>query len=397
MLIDNICLFQYSSIATIVSVMIHSKLFDRIEACSLAMRHVRGQQGHQASYDHVMASLPLEEMTKYVNKNLTRACKAFIRAGFANRNTCDRKVNIAMCVAISIASDQAASGLTKEICDRLRGVEDFDRYVMTEIFNFSTVNDRVLAILDNAIIRKKKNVNKDIQHEFCIEFVLTFFGIVESALRRGVNLGELGYVTTARPSDMKHARVILEKHVSSIAARLGPCFQLKALKKTCPRINLFPTKDAFPLGQIGSENIDFDEATVYTLKDCLLDTKEKDEFLDIIFATISHSHEQPADTFAGMRLETTKTFFLETVLDKTVADEVLKAISKTPQEQRLCEEVASLKKTLADVSCETKSIKSDLLFSKVETERARALFDSQKEELAVAERESNRLRTLRNN
>lgn len=69
--------------------------------------------------------------------------------------------------------------MTKEICDRFRGLEDFDRQTMTEIFNLSVLNDRVLVLLDNAMILNKKNIRRDIQHEFLVEFVLIFFSIVE--------------------------------------------------------------------------------------------------------------------------------------------------------------------------------------------------------------------------
>lgn len=346
-----------------------TKLSEKITTCSLAMRFLRGNGGHKASYDDVMESLPRDKMTKKLNADLTRASVEFLRAGFVGRDTRDRKVHVALCVAIAIADDRAQHGLAKEICDRFQLMEDFDLRVMTNVFNLSVLNDRVLVLLDNAMVFKKKNMDKDIQHEFCVEFVLSFFGIVESALRRGKHLGELGYVTTATPSDMKNARAILAKHVSSIAARCGPCFKPNALKKPRPRNNFFPAKDASPQAQIGCEHVDYDEATADTLKECLFDTKERDVFLDIIFAIVSHAHKKPADTFAGMKLDTTKTFFIETVLDKTEVDDMLKDISKTPQEQLLYEEVGSLKKALAAANRETVSCRW-------ETKRITAVVDS---------------------
>lgn len=372
-----------------------SKLFDRITACSQAMRYVRGHDDCKASYDDVMKCLPSEQMTKHVKTNLTKACMELIRAAIVERDSRDRKVKIVLCVAISIADDSFGDGLTKEICDRFRGLEDFDRQTMTEIFNLSVLNDRVLVLLDNAMILNKKNIRRDIQHEFLVEFVLIFFSIVESALRRGKHVGELGYATSARPSDMQTARAILEKHVSSIATMCGPCFILHAVKKPRPRSNLFPANGACPQATIVREHVDYDKATVTTLKHCLLETKEKDEFLDIIFAIISHSHKQPTETFAGMKLETTKTFFLETVLNKTDADDVLKTISKTSQEQRLCEEVASLKKALAKSKrkmARTKALHTDQL---AEAKKKKVRTNARhKTELAGAKSETKRITAL---
>lgn len=347
-----------------------TKLSERITTCSLAIRFLRGNVDHKASYDDVMESLLHDKMTKKLNADLTRASVEYLRAGFVGRETRDRKVHVALCVAISIADDRAQRGLAKEICDRFQRVEDFDIRVMNNVFKLSVLNDRVLVLLDNAMVFKKKNVDKDIQHEFCVEFVLSFFGIVESALRRGKHLGELGYVATATPSDLKDARAILEKHVSSIAERCGPCFKPSGLKKPRPKNKFFPAKDAPPQVQIGCEHVNYDEATVNTLQECLFDTKERGVFLDIIFAIVSHAHKKPADTFAGMKLDTTKGFFLETVLDKTDADNVLKDISKTPQEQRLCEKMDSLEEALVEANRETK--------------RTTAVVDSQKKELVEA-------------
>ena len=50
---------------------------------------------------------------------------------------------------------------------------------------------------------------------------------------------------------------------------------------------------ALPRVWIGRERVDFDEAIIDTLKDSLSDKEEKEEFLELIFAAISHSSNEP--------------------------------------------------------------------------------------------------------
>lgn len=353
--------------------MVTSKLFDKIKICALAIRHVHGIEQNESSYNEVMDSAPRRtKTTKHANTNLTNACVEFIRAGFVKRDTPDRKVKIAMCVAVSIADGRAEDGLVKAICDRFRGLKDYDRTVMTEIFNLSILNDRVLVLLDNAMILRKKNTHADIQHELRVEFILIYFGIVESALRREESLDSLGYITRARPSEMKTSREILEKHLSSIAKMCGASFNIGALKKERPRINLCPSNGGLPQATIGCDHIGFDEATVDTLKDCLFDTDKKEEFLDIIFAIISHSHKQPHDTFAGIKTETASKFFMDKILDKAEVNTVLKAFSNSGDK--------AASQDVVDPGQEITQIKEQLVKAREEISRLKSLCDDQKKQ-----------------
>ena len=374
-----------------------SKLFDRITTCSLAIRHVQGIEDNESSYNEVMNSAsPEMKMTKYVSTNLTTACMEFIKAGFVKRDTKARKIKIAMCVAFSIAEGRDKDGLIKAICDRFRQLEDYDRTVMTEIFNLSILNDRVLELLDKAMILKKENeknnIHTDIRHEFHVEFILIFFGVVESALRREEHLDCLGYITRARPSEMKKAREILEKHLSSIATMCGTCFKIGALKKE-RRINLFPSKGGLPTATIGREHIGFDEATVDTLKECLFDTDKKGEFLDIIFAIISHSHKQPGDTFAGIKTKAVRKFFIEKMLDQEEGSELLKSFSKPAAETRPGDKVVS--KALVKANREIVRIKQQLIEANKEISDLKSVCEDQKkQQLADANREKRRFKEL---
>lgn len=281
----------------------------------------------------------------------------------------DRKVKIAMCVAISIADDSAKNGLTQQICDRFRGLNDFDHRVMAEIFNLSILNDRALVLLDKAMVPRKSrhaqsSIASDIQHEFCVEFVYFFFEIVASALRRGLNLEVLGYVANAHPPDMAMARVMLTKRVSSIATTCAPCFKVDALKKPRPKCKLFPARDAPPQSKIGCDPIDFDAATVETLERSLLAaTKEKDQFLCILFGIIYHSHG--ADDLGN---------------------------EKIALRQALVQANKKLATSVNETNCRT----HQLAAANAEIERVTALLDSQQEQLGVANRETQRLVTLCN-
>lgn len=50
---------------------------------------------------------------------------------------------------------------------------------------------------------------------------------------------------------------------------------------------------ALPRLSIGREHVDFDEAKIDALKDSFSDKDEKEEFLKLIFAAISHSSNEP--------------------------------------------------------------------------------------------------------
>lgn len=83
-------------------------------------------------------------------------------------------------------------GLSKEVCDRFRGLDDFGRNV-TRNFNFWIVNDRVMVIVDNSSQFEVKPHNPVIHHGITS---ITLPGIVfqyrGDFLRRGQSLNDLG-------------------------------------------------------------------------------------------------------------------------------------------------------------------------------------------------------------
>lgn len=298
-----------------------------------------------------MKCLPSDTVTIQKNANLIKASLEFLKLGFADRDTPVRKVNIALYVAITVAEDYGDQyGLAKEICDRFRSLGNFDRDVMMKIFNFSLCNERVLALLDKAMTPKKtKNVEAALDHELRVEFIVLYFNAMESLVRRGEPIAELGYAGDVTCSDMEAAKLVVNKHASSIATKYWPCFDLDVLKKPRPRNILFPAGGAFPRVSIVREHLDFDEVSIGTLKDSLLDkNQEKEPFVEIMRAMISLSPDEPVVAYRNMKLESTKAFFLETILSKAQAKNIQNAVSESSEVDSLKKEIAALKEKVSD-------------------------------------------------
>lgn len=334
----------------------HSPLFERITTCSNAIRFLNGNEEHVSSYEEVRRLVPQERVTRYKTTNIIRASLEFLKSGLRGGRTDARKANIAMYVAVLIADDQDKDGLAKEVCERFRGIDDFDRTVMTKIFRFSICNDRVRALLDSAMLRKTKNIYPAIDREFRVEFIVLFFNVMKSMVRRGQPLTGLGGAAGVTPSHMEAARVIIDEHVSSIATKCWPCFNHEALKKPRVQNNLFPACGALPSVSIGCDHIDFDQATCNTLKDSLFERKEKDVFVGIICAIISVASSGPVATYDGIKSEVVKVFFMETVLDKAQADEVKKSVSALAEQSELHKENSSLKDQVSSLKKANKTM-----------------------------------------
>lgn len=344
-----------------------SPLFERITTCANAIRFLKDEKGnkeYEPSCIEVEKLLPQIKATEHRNTNLTKCSLEYLKLGFVDRKTKSRKANIAMWVAVSIADDQDDMPLAKAVCERFRDIDDFDRKVMEKIFNFSVCNDRVLALLDDAMILKETSIHQKIEHEFRFEFIFLFFNVMESLVRRGHTLADLGYEAHVSSTDMERAREIIDEHMDTIATKCWPCFKTEALKKPRRQNILFPAKGALPRVSIGCEHVDFDEATIGTLTQSLLDKEEKGEFLELIFAAISHSSNDPSVTYRALKLESVKTFFLDEMLDEAQKEETLNQVSAPGEVCDLRKENESLKEKLSSVEAELSSAKEELSSAK---------------------------------
>ncbi|CAN0408208.1 unnamed protein product, partial [Pylaiella littoralis] len=282
------------------------------------------------------------------NTNLSLAAVEYLRRGFADRNTSVRKINIVMYIAVLKARD--SYGLAKEVYDRFRCLDDFDRGAMTKIFNFSTCNDRTKLLLDKIMVLKTEKIHPAIEHEFQVEFISLFFDAMESIVSREQPLTNLEYVDKATPSQMEGARGVIEKHASSIATKFGSCSNLKTFKKPHAQNNLFPARGGLPRVSIGCELVKFDEATVDTLKASLSETNEKYEFLETMYAAMIHSSNEPGVTYRALKLQIVKEFYLETILDREQKEQALCSTPETSKECGLREELEKEKDTVSRLS-----------------------------------------------
>ncbi|CAM9544959.1 unnamed protein product, partial [Pylaiella littoralis] len=327
-----------------------SSLFDRIMTCARAISFLKGNHDEFASfYDELLEFVPSDMVTVHKNTNLIKASLEYLKLGFSDRATTVRKVNIALCVAINIGVDKDdENGLANEICKRFRCIENFDREHMMKIFNFSLCSDRVLALLDKTMVQKTKNAGAAIDHELRVEFIVLHFNILDNLVRRGQSLVDLGYAAHVTCSDMEAAKLIVDKHASSIATKCWACFDIDVLKKPRPRNTLIPAGGAFPRVSIVREHVDFNEATIDTLKHSLLDKREKEEFLGIMRAIISLAPHGPVATYRSIELEPVKVFFMETILEKAQAAETTNAVSELAEVDLLKQEIATLKEKVSD-------------------------------------------------
>ncbi len=392
-----------------------SELSRRIGTCADAVRFLlKGEDGlmksSHDSFKEIMRHLPAEKATVYTNTNLVTAALEYLKGSFGTSVTSDRKISIALYVAIYIGHDHDHDDddcvLAKEFCKRFQGVENYDKHMMTKMFNLSLCNDRILALLDAVMSPGKKKKRKDIaaliDHESRVEFVLLYFQLVKSLVLRGQSLSDFGYPAGLTADYVEAAEKILDEHVSSIADKYWLCFNMEALKKPRVRNNLFPPGGQLPGVVIGREHIDFQLATTDTLRASLDDKPWKDEFVEIMRALICLPMRGPEATFRDLQLESVKKYFMETVLGTSKVGEVPETMSKTEDhaalEARLAsseeensvlkEEISVLKKRNLDLGEELDS------YSTLE-ERFRSVLKtlaSKDQELEGYERENRRLK-----
>ncbi|CAB1107435.1 unnamed protein product [Ectocarpus sp. CCAP 1310/34] len=355
-----------------------SPLFERITLCSNAILACKENRKHDSSYEEVMQHLP-HTVTGKDNTDLIKASQEYLKLGFVDRDTPIRKVNIALWVAVSLANDHDNNKFAQEVCERFQGLYDYDRNVMEKIISFSMYNDRIGKLLDKVMIRQESNTTPAFDLEFNAEFVLIFFNIMECLVKDKHRLTDLGYAANVTPDDMEKAREIIHKHLDDIAMKCSPCFKKKELKPPARR-ELFPATGVLPHPSIGCNHVTYDEVidklkegfldnaekeddeaeveakaaaaaeakakkvTIDKLRESLLDKPEKGEFLEMIFAAISHASnkDEPVVTYHVLTLDSAKDFFLEKILDKAQAEETRQAILASDEARELRQKNKSL-------------------------------------------------------
>lgn len=352
-----------------------SLLFQRMTTCSNAIRHFKNEKegnGHTSShdevssYDQVVSFAHGDMVTECpTTKDVTRASMEYIKRGLRG-NALDAKAQIALYISILIAYDNANNGLAKEVCDRLRGINDFDRHAMEDVFKISLCNDRVRKLLDNAIIHKTESIRPAFKHFFHTEFVEIFFNVMQIVVCREHTLAELGYMAKVTDDNMKGARVLMDKHLDDIATKCSPCFKPDTLKGKRDDNRLHPKGGGLPRVSIGRKHLEGEEATVSKLKESLVDKTEKGEFLEMMFAIVSHASNptDPAVTYRLLTLDSVKEFFLKNVLDEAQEEDARKAILGSDEAHKLLQQVKSLEAENLSLGEKIMSLEDELEYTK---------------------------------
>lgn len=351
-----------------------SPLFRRIVTCSNAIRN--RSDTNDSSYQEVMQHLPCKKKDNvYTDTDLVKASLAFLKKPFVASGADDRKANVAMYIATLLADDNDKSYLAKEICDRFRYLDDFDRPTMTSMFKFVICNKRVCDLLDRVMVKKEKNMTPHIVHHFHVEFVEIFFNVMEIVVCRGESeskqqpLADLGYTSNVTSVDMEGARAIIDKHLDDIATKCSACFKPDVLTLSPDKTNhLFPKGGGLPRVSIGREHVEGSEATIDLLKESLMDKDEKGEFLEMMFAAISHASNplDPVLTYRRLQLESVKDFFLEKMLDKAEADETRKAVLASDEARDLYHQTKSMAEKISALEEDNFKLKEELSCSREE-------------------------------
>lgn len=347
-----------------------SQLFKKITICSNAIRHLKEDDGgHNASYDEVLEFLPRGKVFKGDNTKMVKASLEYIKSGL--RDHSDEKAKFSFYVASLMAEGKDKDGLAKEVCNRFRIIDDFDRNALDKIFNLCLCNDRVRRLLDNALISKTESIHPSFKRFFDVEFVEIFFNVMEIVVCRKQSLADLGYMAKVTDDNIKGARELMHKHLDDIATKCSPCFNPDVLKLSRDQNKLFPKGGGLPCVLIGRKHLEGEEATISKLQESLIDKDEKGEFLEMMFAIISHASnkDNPVVTYRILTLQSVKDFFLEKVLDKSQEEETRQAILGSDEARELRQKVKSLKEENSSLKEKVSSLQEmDLDLRKVISE-----------------------------
>jgi len=351
-----------------------SPLFRRIVKCSNAIRNRSDTK--DSSYQEVMQHLPCENNKDegYTDTELVKASLAFLKKPFVASGADDRKANVAMYIATLLADDRDKSDLAKEICDRFGYLDDFDRPIITSMFKFVICNKRACDLLDRVMVKKEKNMTPHILHHFHVEFVEIFFNIMEIVVCREESeskqaLADLGYTSNVTKEDMATARAIIDKHLDDIATKCSACFKPDVLTLSPDKTNhLFPKGGGLPRVSIGRKHVEGSEATTDLLKESLVDKDEKGEFLEMMFAAISHASNplDPVLTYRRLHLESVKEFFLEKMLDKAEAEDTRKAVLASDEARDLHHQIKSMAEKISAMEKDNVKLREELSCSREE-------------------------------
>jgi len=225
------------------------------------------------------------------------------------------------------------------------------------IFKFSTMNDEVLSILDNALA-SDKNTHFKIRKQLRHEFFDIFFDVIVNNINNGVSLDDLGYKTYITKNQLVNLKDIIKKCMPVMIRRWGSCFI----------VDHFTTEDVSDISRFSFNRkmIDVNSMTPGDLMKSLNTNDERDKntesFIEALFSIMSHTYSPIIKTYRGISSDEVKDFFMKSVIgkgqsknlklqnDTLFTKEVLKIsskIEKTDEKvEHVSEEVEELKKRI---------------------------------------------------
>ena len=277
-------------------------LYDRVTTCTLAMRYTHGEKSHISSHDEVMKYSSCGDIHDKIKK--------IIQDGFKIPETRKEEAKILTDMTIELSKD-TKNVIVLEFYKRLEHVNDFQMEFITKIFKFSTIDDEVLSLLDDALSPDKNTLRK-IRKHLRHEFFNIFFGIIENNIKNGIPLDGLGYKTFITKNQLSKLKEIIKSCMSVIIRKWGSCFI----------DDYFTTEDVednFSGFSFNRKAIDVSSMTSDNLMKSLVkkDMNNKYCFIESLFTIMSFTYDPIIKVDQNIKSDEVREFFHKTVLGKS--------------------------------------------------------------------------------
>ena len=292
--------FSLKYINSIMSFFNKMTLYDRVTTCTLAMRYTHGEKSHISSHDEVMKYSSCGDIHDKIKK--------IIQDGFKTPETRKEEAKILTDMTIELSKD-TKNVIVLEFYKRLEHVDDFQMEFITKIFKFSTIDDEVLSLLDNAL-SPDKNTSRKIKKHLRREFFNIFFGIIENNIKNGIPLNSLGYKTFITKDQLSKLKEIVKSCMSVMIRKWGSCFI----------DDYFTTEDVednFSGFSFNRKAIDVSSMTSDNLMESLVkNDMNKYYFIESLFTIMSFTYDPIIKVDQNIKSDEVREFFRRTVLGK---------------------------------------------------------------------------------
>ena len=276
-------------------------LYDRVTECTLAMKYTYGEKSHISSYDEVIKYSSCDDIHDKIKK--------IIQDGFKTPEKREEEAKILTYMTTELSKD-TKNVIVLEFYKRLKHVDDFQMEFITKIFKFSTINDEVLSLLDNAL-SPDKNTHPKIRKHLRHEFFNIFFGIIENNIKNGIPLDGLGYKTFITKDQLSKLKQIVKSCMSVMIRKWGSCFI----------DDYFTTEDVEDNFSSFSFNRKMIDVSLMTSDDLMKSLVKKDNnkdcFIEALFVIMSFTYDPMIEVDHNIKSSEVREFFHKTVLGKS--------------------------------------------------------------------------------